>query len=142
MQTRHLPSCCALRALASAAVLAGAWMALPAQASTGVACLLAGKVLQLQPQPLNELMVRVQLQQVKDDNTLRNDVECSKQFRTGDALWVSLNARDVARNGKQARAGDRIWLSFRYGDDRGGAVWRRYEAIPQDKYQERKNGIQ
>ena len=116
-----------MRATGVVALLAGAWMAQPVQASTQVACLLAGKVLQLQ--------------QVKDDNTVRNDVECSKQFRTGDALWVSLDARGND-NSKPARAGDRIWLSFRYGDDRGGTVWRKYEPIPLGKYLERKNGIQ
>ena len=122
-------------------LMAGAWIAQPAQASTQVACLLAGKVQQVQQQPLSERMVRVQLQQVKDDNTVRNDVECSKQFRTGDFLWVSLNARGND-NTKPVRAGDRIWLSLRYGDDRGGTVWRKYESIPPGKYLERKNGIQ
>ncbi|WP_213360378.1 hypothetical protein [Brachymonas denitrificans] len=130
-----------LRTAPAVVLLAGAWMAQPAQASTQVACLLAGKVQQVQQQPLNERMVRVQLQQVKDDNTVRNDVECSKQFRTGDSLWVSLDVR-TNDNTKLPRAGDRIWLSFRYGDDRSGTVWRKYESIPLGKYLERKNGIQ
>ena len=130
-----------LRTAPAVVLLAGAWMAQSAQASTQVACLLAGKVQQVQQQPLNERMVRVQLQQVKDDNTVRNDVECSKQFRTGDSLWVSLDVR-TNDNTKLPRAGDRIWLSFRYGDDRSGTVWRKYESIPLGKYLERKNGIQ
>ena len=130
-----------LRTAPAVVLLAGAWMAQPAQASTQVACLLAGKVQQVQQQPFRERVLRVQLQQVKDDNTVRNDVECSKQFRTGDSLWVSLDVR-TNDNTKLPRAGDRIWLSFRYGDDRSGTVWRKYESIPLGKYLERKNGIQ
>ncbi len=130
-----------LRTAPAVVLLAGAWMAQPAQASTQVACLLAGKVQQVQQQPFRERVLRLQLQQVKDDNTVRNDVECSKQFRTGDSLWVSLDVR-TNDNTKLPRAGDRIWLSFRYGDDRSGTVWRKYESIPLGKYLERKNGIQ
>lgn len=112
-----------------------------AQASTGVACVLAARVQQVQEQPFAELMVKVQLTGVRDDNTHRNDVECSKHFRSGDALWVSFNARKFREDSKP-KAGERIWLGFRYGDDRSGAAWRKYEPIGQAEYTERKNGIQ
>lgn len=112
-----------------------------AQASTGVACLLAVRVQEVHAQPFSELVLKTQVQGARDDNTHRNDFECSKQFKSGSALWVSLNARKLDSD-NPVRAGNRLWLSFRYGDDRSGAVWRKYEVISQDEYMERKNGIQ
>ncbi len=128
-------------AIAGCCLLAAAGAA---QAATNAACVLAGKVLQVQAQPMYEMMVRVQVQGVKDDNTLRNDVECGKQFRVGDGVWVSQNTRVAKGSAKRPpiKVGDRIWLSFRYGEDRSGGSWRKYEAITAQDYMERKNGIQ
>lgn len=105
------------------------------------ACLLSGRVQEVRSQPLSELMVRVQLHLARDDNTVRNDVECSKQFRPGDTLWVSLNTRRIAPE-RKPHTGQRLWLSLRAGDDRQQQVWRTYEVIDSDEYLKRKNGIQ
>lgn len=119
-----------------AATLGGS---MPAQAAMNISCLMAARVQEAHAQPLHELMVKAQVLAVHDDNNHRNDVECPKQFKTGSSLWLSLNARKVSRT---VRPGDSMWLSLRYGEDRSGANWRRYEPITYQEYQERKNGIQ
>ena len=124
-----------------AGALAVSMLPLQAQASTQVACLLMGQVKEVRAQPLSELVVRFQIQGVRDDNTQRNDVECRKQFKAGDSLWASLNLNKLPQ-ALAYKSGDRIWLSYRYGDDRSGSVWRKYEAIASKQYMERRNGIQ
>lgn len=121
----------------SATVLAHAKPVAPLEA----ACLLSGRVQEIHQQPLSELIVRLQIHLVRDDNTVRNDIECSKHFRPGHTLWVSLNTRRIAP-ALTPHTGQRMWLSLRAGDDRQQQVWRTYEVIDSDEYLKRKNGIQ
>ena len=111
-----------------------------AHAYQAAACLLAGRVVQVEKQPLNEVMLRVHLQSVHDNNTHTNEVECPKVFQPGSSLWVSLHASTLAESGLPS-VGDRAWLSLRYLHN-GSSVLRKYEWITRKTFLERKDGIQ
>ena len=123
-------------ALASALLL----VATPAQAVANAACLLMGRVEQVHTQPLNEYMLRLQIQGVRNNNTVANEVECNKLFKTGSALWLSLNATAMKTN-TVPRVGAQLWLSLRYMEN-NGFVLRKYEPISRETYLEKKDGIQ
>ena len=111
----------------------------PAHAFSHAACLLAGRIEQVEQQPLQEVMLRVQLQGVKDNNVRANEVECAKVFRVGTRLWVSLDAGDFA-NKRVPRVGEQAWLSLRYMGKKH--VLRKYDWITRKAYMEKKDGIQ
>ena len=115
-----------------------------AAASTGhayshAACLLMGRIDQVEPQPLQEVVVRVQLQGVSDNNLHRNEIECAKVFRVGSQLWVSL-PNSAFTDDSTPQKGEQAWLSLRYIG--GNNMLRKYEWITRQTYMERKDGIQ
>lgn len=111
----------------------------PAHAYRHAACLMMGRIEQVEQQPLHEVMLRVQLQGVSDNNVLANEVECAKIFRIGSQLWVSLHASAFADAGIPKK-GDQAWLSLRYVGTNSSL--RKYEWITRQAYMERKDGIQ
>ena len=142
--TRHLhlaPRKSAAAALAATAFAACALLASPrAQAASNAACLLMGRVIQVQNQPLQEHMVQLHIQGVRSNNTLPNEIECPKVFKTGSTLWLSLNGAALNKSAAP-RNGERLWFSLRYMEN-NGIVLRKYEAISRKTYLEKKDGIQ
>ncbi len=126
--------------LGPALLLAGlaAWAA-PAHAYRHAACLLMGRIEQVEQQPLQEVLLRVQLQGVSDSNVHPNEVECAKIFRLDSRLWVSLHSSAFTEN-RLPRKGEQAWLSLRYIGS--NSVLRKYEWITRQAYMERKDGIQ
>ena len=113
----------------------------PAHAFTHTACLLMGKVRQVEVQPLDETLVQLHIQGVRNDNIHANEVECPKVYKTGALLRVSLNPQ----SGKplpRPQTGDGLWLSLRTSTASNGALMRKVEVITREAYMERKNGIQ
>ncbi|MDO5654303.1 MAG: hypothetical protein Q4G39_09400, partial [Brachymonas sp.] len=115
------------------AVLMFAAVPAHAQASSKAACLLMGRVEQVEQQPLQEVVLRVHVQGVSDNNVHTNEVECGKVFRTGSRLWVSLHASAFAES-RLPRIGEQAWLSLRYMG--GNTVLRKYEWISRKAYLE------
>ena len=115
-----------------------AWAA-PAHAYRHAACLLMGRIEQVEQQPLQEVVVRVQLQGVSDNNLHRNEIECAKVFRIGSQLWVSLS-NSAFTDDSTPQKGEQAWLSLRYIG--GNNMLRKYEWITRQTYMERKDGIQ
>ena len=101
-----------------AGLLCCAWV----HASTGVSCLLDVQVLQVRDQPMDTVL-QVQVLAAANDHSQRNDIECSQAFPVGMTLWLS---PEPVRAAPSVRRQQKIRLLFTYGDDRGGAVWRRY----------------
>ena len=94
---------------------------------------------QVEQQPLQEVVVRVQLQGVSDNNLHRNEIECAKVFRVGSQLWVSL-PNSAFTDDSTPQKGEQAWLSLRYIG--GNNMLRKYEWIMRQTYMERKDGIQ
>ena len=113
--------------------------AVPAHAYRNAACLLTGRIEQVERQPLQEVVLRVQVMGVSDNNVHANEVECGKVFRAGSRLWVSLHESAFV-SGRMPRVGEQAWLSLRYMD--GGAILRKYEWMTRKAYLERKDCIQ
>lgn len=124
------------QSLALAGLLAAA---APAHAYSHAACLLMGRIEQVEQQPLQEVVVRVQLQGVSDNNLHRNEIECAKVFRIGSQLWVSLS-NSAFTDDSTPQKGEQAWLSLRYIG--GNNMLRKYEWITRQTYMERKDGIQ
>ena len=124
--------------LAVLAVAGIAAMPASAHAFSNAACLLMGRIEQIEQQPLQEVVLRVQLQGVKDNNVQANEVECAKVFRVGTRLWVSLHAGAFTRN-QMPRVGDQAWLSLRYMG--ANSVLRKYDWITRKAYMEKKDGL-
>ena len=129
-----------LPAVAALLVVAAMLAATPARAASNAACLLMGRVLQTHTQPLHEYMVQLYIQGVRSNNTLTNDIECPKVFKTGSTLWLGLNSAAL-KNNAAPRYGERLWLSLRYMEN-NGSVLRKYEPISRETYLEKKDGIQ
>ena len=113
--------------------------AAPAHAYRHAACLLMGRVEHVEQQPLQEVVLRVHLQGVSDNNVHPNEVECAKVFRAGSRLWVSLHSNAFA-DARLPKPGEQAWLSLRYTSTSNAL--RKYEWITRQAYMERKDGIQ
>lgn len=127
---------CVWQGLALAGLLAAA---APAHAYRHAACLMMGRIEHVERQPLQEVLLRVQLQGVSDNNVHPNEVECAKIFRVGSRLWVSLHSTAFA-DARLPQKGEQAWLSLRYTST--SSALRKYEWITRQAYMERKDGIQ
>jgi hypothetical protein len=123
-------------------VLCLAGVASVAQASTGISCLLALKVKERATQPIEQVMVKGQLIEVKDDKQARNDVSCAQVFKGQKMVWVNISRKFMQDYTPKAQPGQTVWVNFTYRDDRGGAMSRDYTLISQDDYLEKQHGIQ
>ena len=113
-----------------------------AQASTGVSCLLAVQVLEKFEQPIQQVIVKARVMQVKDNMSGRNDSDCKGLFESTKTIWLNVSNTNQREKPLTINLGQNMWISFIYGDDRGGAMWRDYAVITQHQYLEKKNGIQ
>ncbi len=113
-----------------------------AQASTGISCLLALKVQDRVHQPIDQLMFKGKLIEVKDDKQARNDMRCAEVFKGQKSVWVNVSRKFMQDYPPAVKVGQTVWVNFVYGDDRGGAQWRDYQWISQDDYLEKQHGIQ
>jgi hypothetical protein len=116
-----------------------ATVAMPVQAYRNAACLLTGRIEQVERQPLHEVVLHVLLQDVSDNNVHANEVECGKVFSAGSRLWISLH-ESAFTSGRMPRVSEQAWLSLRYMG--GSAILRKYEWMTRETYLERKDGIQ
>ena len=121
----------------SVAIFLAGFLGMSAQASTGVSCLIYGKLTQkstITGDSKHEYTIVVK--KVDDDLAGRNDFkDCRTRFKKGQSIVFS------AEQNIDLKHHPRVWLNYTYGDDRGGARWEGYTFIKQQTYKERKNGI-
>jgi hypothetical protein len=129
-----------MRGVVLVVLMAMAWSG--AQASTGISCLLVLKVQDKVQQPIDQLMFKGKLIEVKDDKQARNDTNCAQVFKGQKAVWVNISRKFMQDYPPTVKVGQTVWVNFVYGDDRGGHQWRDYQWISQDDYLEKQHGIQ
>jgi hypothetical protein len=116
-------------------VLSG--VSLAAQASTGVSCLIHGKLIEkMTVTGESKHQYTVVIKQSANDSASRNDFkDCRTRFKRGQKLvFSSVENIDLKQT-------PRVWLQYNYGDDRGGARWEGYQLINRNIYKERQNGL-
>ena len=127
----------AMKCMGSVGLLLALCSPMLAQASTGVSCLIDGKLIKKERTiDQHEKSYTLRIRSSADDTMRRNDFkDCSTRFKKGTLLTIKL------KDELNVRHTPRVFLNYVYGDDRGGARWESHTVIDKRTYKERQHGL-